>query len=522
MATEKRSPFIQSLLRASAFTHPVAEIRFLETHISWVILTGPYAYKIKKPVSLGFLDFSTVELRKHYCDEELRLNQRWAPELYLGVVEIRGSREAAAIEGSGPLIDYAVKMKQFPQSARLDAQLAAGTLDRDDMRSLATMLAAKHRDADVKTPDVLESVSKPMLENFDDIGKLNDQVQLQGLKAWTVAALNRLQSNLNDRRDQGFVRECHGDLHLANLVRLESGITAFDCVEFSAELRDIDVISDVAFLVMDLVARQRADLAYDFLNRYLESRGDFDSMRLFDLYFVYHCLIRAKIAVIRGCERSDPSEARGDEAELLHYLAVANDRVSRPPPTLIAMHGFSGSGKTWVSDRLSSALPAVRVRSDIERKRLSGYGNTQRSGSAVGQGIYTDAASTDVYERLAEIATTLLESGHNTIVDASFLKLAERNRIRDLANRLGIDFLMIDTNASRSELVARLRARISDASEADVEVLEHQLACADPLTAVELLSTISIDTELATGIEDCVRQIRDRSGVFRTAAKSIE
>ena len=499
MATEKRSPFIQSLLRASAFPHPTAEIRLLETHISWVVLTGPYAYKIKKPVSLGFLDFSTVERRKHYCDEELRLNRRWVPELYLGVVEIRGSQESAAIEGTGPLIDYAVKMKQFPQSARLDAQLAAGTLDRDDMRSLAAMLAAKHRNADVKMPDVLESVSKPMLDNFDDIGKHLDQTQLQGLKAWTVAALNRFQSNLNDRRDHGFIRECHGDLHLANLVRLDSGITAFDCVEFSAKLRDIDVVSDVAFLVMDLVARQRADLAYSFLNRYLESSGDYEGMQLFDLYFVYHCLIRAKIAVIRGSERMDPAEAREDEEELLHYLAVADDRVSRPPPIIIAMHGFSGSGKTWVSDRLSSALTAVRVRSDVERKRLYGYDNTQSSGSAVGRGIYTDAGSNAVYERLAEIATTLLESGHNTIIDASFLKLAERSRIRDLANRLGVDFLMVDTNAPKSELVSRLRARTSDASEADVDVLEHQFDCADPLTAVERLSTISIDTELATG-----------------------
>lgn len=520
MATEKAIPFIQSLLRAAAFPHSTTEIRYLETHISWVVLTGPYAYKIKKPVSLRFLDFSTVELRKHFCDEELRLNRRWAPELYLGVVEIRGSPEAAAIEGKGPLIDYAIKMKQFPQSARLDAQLAAGTLDSDDMRSLAAMLASKHRDADVKTPDILDSVSRPMMDNFDDIAKHYDQALLHSLKAWTVTALNELRPTLDDRRDHGFIRECHGDLHLANLVRLESGITAFDCVEFSAKLRDIDVISDVAFLVMDLVARQRDDLAYDFLNRYLECSGDYEGMQLFDLYFAYHCLIRAKIAVIRGSERSNPSEARADEGELLHYLAVAKDCVSRPPPIVIAMHGFSGSGKTWVSDRLLSALPAVRVRSDVERKRLHGYENTQRSGSAIGQGIYTDAASCVVYERLAEIATTLLDSGHNAIIDASFLKLAERNRMRDLANQLGANFLMLDTYASRSELLARLQARESDASEADVDVLQHQLDFADPLTAVERLTTISVDTEVPDGIEACIREIRDKSSVSRTAVES--
>jgi aminoglycoside phosphotransferase family enzyme/predicted kinase len=514
MTGASTNTFIRSLLRAVAYLHNTADIRYLETHISWVLLTGPYAYKIKKPLKLGFLDFSTVELRKHFCDEELRLNRRWAPELYLGVVEIRGSRDAAAIEGIGPLIDYAVKMKQFPQSARLDAQLAAGTLDGDDMRSLAAMLAAKHRDADVKTPDILDSVSKPMLDNFDDIAKHYDQALLHSLKAWTVAALSRLQSNLDDRRDHGFIRECHGDLHLANLVRLDSGITAFDCVEFSAKLRDIDVISDVAFLVMDLVARQRDDLAYVFLNRYLECSGDYQGMQLFDLYFVYHCLIRAKIAVIRGSERSNPSEAKVDEDELLHYLAVAKNCVSRPPPIIIAMHGLSGSGKTWLSDQLLRALPAVRVRSDIERKRIHGYGNTQSSGSAVGQGIYTDAASVAVHERLADITAALVASGHNTIIDASFLKLIERDRIRKLANRLKVSFVMIDTHASKPELLARLQAREIDASEADVDVLQHQLESTDPLTSDERRTTISIHTEAAFAIDACVRQIRDKSEVF--------
>jgi predicted kinase len=312
---------------------------------------------------------------------------------------------------------------------------------------------------------------------------------------------------LEERRDHGFIRECHGDLHLANLVRLESGISAFDCVEFSAKLRDIDVISDVAFLVMDLVARQRKDLAYEFLNRYLERSGDYEGMQLFDLYFVYHCLIRAKIAVIRGSERSNPSEARKDEEQLLHYLAVANNRVSRPPPIIIAMHGFSGSGKTSISAQLLQALPAVRIRSDIERKRLYGYKPAQSSGSAVGEGIYTDIASNTVYERLADITATLVDSGHNTIVDASFLKLAERERMRELADRLRVNFLMVDTVASHCELVARLRSRESDASEADVRVLEHQLDVADPLTANERSTTISIDTEASAGIETCVRQI---------------
>lgn len=512
MVVVRANAFIQSLLRATAFPHPTAEIRYLETHISWVVLTGPYAYKIKKPVTLEFLDFSTLELRKQYCDEELRLNQRWAPGLYLGVVEIRGSRESATIEGNGPLIDYAVKMVQFPQSARLDAQLAADTLDYDDMRSLATMLTEKHSDADIKKPHLSDSVKSPMLDNFDNIAKYYDQSLLQDLKAWTIAALNRLRSKLEDRRERGFIRECHGDLHLANLVRLDTGITAFDCVEFSARLRDIDVMSDVAFLVMDLVARRRRDLAYEFLNSYLEYSGDYEGMRLFDLYFVYHCLIRAKISAIRGSERSSPMEARADERELLRYVAVARDRIDRPPPIVIGMHGFSGSGKTWTSDRLLRALPAVRIRADVERKRIHGYGITNRSGSTVGQGLYTNAKSIAVYESLASITTTLVESGHHTIIDASFLKLTERDRFRELTNRLGAEFLMIDTRAAQSVLADRLQARENDASEANVDVLRHQLDVADPLTPDERKTTVFIDTGAHVELESCVRLIRDMSG----------
>ena len=449
-----------------------------------------------------------LELRKHYCEEELRLNRSWAPDIYLGVVEIRGSPKTAAVEGKGPLLDYAVKMIQFPQSARLDAQLTAGTLNIDDMQSLASMLVTKHDVADVKKPDIRESVRRPMLENFDDLIEHHDQAVLHRLKTWTLAELDRLRTSLEYRRDHGYIRECHGDLHLANLVRLPSGISAFDCVEFSAMLRDIDVISDIAFLAMDLVARQRDDLAYEFLNQYLERSGDYSGMKLFDLYFVYHSLIRAKITAIRSDSRSGTDESESDEDELRNYLAVATNCVSRPPPVVVAMHGFSGSGKTWFSNQLMRALPALRIRSDIERKRMHGYGEFDSSHSDTGQGIYTGAASSAVYERLANLTAALVTAGHSSIVDASFLKLAERNRIRELADRLGVRFLMVDTCASSAELTCRLQRRESDASEANVKVLRHQLEFADPLTPAERQTTISINTEAPIDFDSILANIR--------------
>ena len=515
------SQLIQSLLRPEAFPHPVTQIEVLETHISWVILTGKFAYKIKKPVDLGFLDFSTLTLRKRYCEDELRLNRRWAPDLYLGIVEIRGSEQHAAIGGGGPIVDYAVKMMQFPQSARLDAQLAAGMVDEADMRSIARMLATAHCNANVSTPRVEESINMPMRDNFDEITRHFDSDTLQRLQEWTVNELQRLKPALVLRRDHGYVRECHGDLHLGNLVRLASGITAFDCVEFSKTLRDIDVISDVAFLVMDLVAHQRSDLAYEFLNRYLELSGDYDGVELLDLYFVYHCLIRAKVAAIRLGDRTSPAEAAEDKNNLLHELEVARQFVSRPRPIIIAMHGFSGSGKTSIAGLLMRSLPAIRVRSDIERKRIYGYGETDRSESGVDQGMYSKVASNAVYQRLGDVASRIVESGHSVIVDASFLKSADRDQLSDLAHRLKTVLLIIDARATHPVLIERVIYRSQhqfDASEANVSVLNHQYAEADPLTTDERKKTISIDSESPVDAEVVVLQVRELSA--RTIAEA--
>jgi len=383
---------IESLLHGTAYPHPVDNIRLLETHISWVILTGSYAYKIKKPIKLEFLDFSSLKQRKFFCDEELRLNRRWASELYLDVVPICGSFEKPLVDGTGSPIEYAVKMLQFPQNAQLDAQLDAGLLNDADMIELAEMIARQHSMAAVCTQPsakvAFESVRHPMLQNLEHLKQHISRDELQRLSSWTSKNLRVLQTSLIKRQKDGFIRECHGDLHLRNLVRLRSGIAAFDCVEFSADLRNIDVISDVSFLVMDLIARERQDLAYLFINRYLECSGDYDGMSVFGLYYVYHALIRAKIAAIRSIERTDEVDRQRDLEEMAHCCSVACNWVEPRQPRLIAMHGFSGSGKTVLSQQLIPRLPAIRVRSDIERKRRYGLEETERSGAGIGKGIY--------------------------------------------------------------------------------------------------------------------------------------
>ncbi len=492
---------IAALREQSPWPHPVSEPELIETHISWVFLTGDYAYKIKKPVDLGFLDFSTLERRRHFCEEEVRLNRHWAPELYLGVVPIGGTPERPVPGGEDPAIEYAVKMRQFPRGALLSEQLDAGKLSADDLRSLAETVAERHREAPRARIELVRSgrIRHAMMENFDHLAGLADGELLRGLQSWIERELERREPELLRRQKAGLARECHGDLHLRNLVRLDSGIVPFDCIEFSEELRSIDVMSDVAFLFMDLVERDRRDLAYVFLNRYLECSGDYDGIAILALYFVYHCLIRAKVLAIRHMERNPDGDADADLAEMSRYCRVAAERAEQSPAWLLLMHGYSGSGKTYLSEKLMAELPAIRIRSDIERKRLFGLAEAERSHSAVGRGLYGRRAGKRVYKRLLTAAAVSLGGGENVILDAAFLDARSRTRARKVANTAGVAWRIVDVTAPLDVLVGRLAARSSrpgEASEADVRVLEYQLDHAEPLTDEEWRNTLEVDSTL--------------------------
>lgn len=505
---EREKALVKSLSHGRAYDHPVDNIRVLDTHISWVVLTGDFAYKIKKPIKLAFLDYSTLEKRRHYCELELKLNRRWAPELYLDVVPICGSFDEPTVDGDGTPVEYAVKMKQFPQSAQLDAQLAAGLLVNRDMVDLAETVAAIHAAIPVyeaiSGDAFLAAVGEQMLDNFDYLQEAANEDDVGRLLSWTRQSLDDHRQLLLSRYESGFVRECHGDLHLRNLVRLPSGVTPYDCVEFSTELRSIDVISDVSFLVMDLIARGEQHLAYAFINRYLERTGDYGGVSVLALYLVYHALIRAKIAVIRAIERTHETARRHDQAETAHYCAVARRWTDARAPWLVIMHGYSGSGKTWLSRQLMLRLPAIRVRSDIERKRLHGLQETERTGSAVGQGLYGSGASAETYARLAVLAELILRSGHTVVVDAAFLDRAERDRFRDLAGRVGSEFAIVSARAAHEELHRRVEDRHrrgSDPSDADVAVLRYEFEHSDALADEERDSVVEVATDRPVDID---------------------
>jgi len=497
---------IEALRDPACYPHPAPEVMVMETHISWVLLAGGYAYKIKKPLNLGFVDFSTLQRRRHFCTEELRLNRRLAQQLYLAVVPVTGSRAHPRMGGSAPAIEYAVQMRRFPQQARLDHRLADGNLSGEDIDAVSDHVAAFHRRSAVDddpagygTPD---AVHRPVRDNFDQIRPLLEHAdsrrQLENLAGAGEAAFQALRDTLAARKRAGAVRECHGDLHLGNLVALPEGITAFDCIEFNPDLRWIDVISDVAFLAMDLVHRGHQDLAFRFLNGYLQATGDYPGAAVLPYYLAYRAMVRAKVAAIsRSQHPADAPAGTALEAEYQAYVDLAAELATPRGGAVIITHGLSGSGKTWLTDTLVQALPALRVRSDVERKRLHGLAADAGSGSAPGEGIYTPQATERTYGRLADAVRTIAAAGYTAIADAAFLDRTRRGHFAALARDLGVPFMILDCRADESVLRERVRARQetgSDASEADLAVLERQLAADQSLDDAEHRASVSVDT----------------------------
>ncbi len=488
---------IQALQSRRAYPHEVPEVQLLETHISWVLLTGDYAYKIKKPVKFDFLDFSALELRRHYCEEELRLNRRLAPDLYLDVVPITGTVDAPVVGGGGTPIEYAVRMRQFPQEELLSARIADERLTAAHIDLLAAEAAEFHESLPPAAEDcrhgTADVVLRDALGNLDALDRSVSGVRLRSslveLRNWTEREFAWRHADFEQRKHHGFVRECHGDLHLGNMVLLGQKVVLFDGIEFNEELRWIDVMNEAAFATMDLEDRGRPDFAHRFLNRYLEHTGDYAGLSVLPFYLVYRALVRAKVAAIR-CEQKP--HAAGDlrklHAELAGYVQLATRYTRARDRRLLITHGVSGSGKSTGTSALVEDLGAVRVRSDVERKRLFHVRPEQRAEAPPQAGLYSPDATERTYNRLAECTEQVLHGGFTAIVDATFLKAAERRRFRRMADDWQVPFGILDFTADEAELRARLRRRSGDTSEvsdAGELVLEHQLQTQEPLTKEE-------------------------------------
>jgi len=493
----------RALCDPQAYPQP-APVQHLETHISHVFLTGEHAYKVKKPVDLGFLDFSTLALRRHFCDEELRINRRLAPQVYLAVVPIAGTPEAPRVEGEGEPIEFAVKMRRFGQEAVLDSLVERGGLLASQLDEIAQQLAAFHlgagvagSDTDFGTPARVQAAAE---ENFTQLAPLlapQDAAVLDRVRRWTLAQHPRLGPAMALRKARGFVRECHGDLHLGNIAILDGRIVMFDALEFSDALRWIDPVSDLAFLAMDLHAHRLPALAARLIDAWLSQTGDYDGCALLPYYMVYRALVRAKVAALRGRQETDDA-ARATLAGRCAALVALADSLAQPRPrALVLLHGVSGSGKTYAAQGMLEATGAVRIRSDVERKRLHGMSPAQHSASGIGAGLYAQDVSEATYARLASLARTVLDAGFPVLVDATFLRRAQREAFARLAREARVPLRIADFVAPEEVLRERVRARQAagtDASEATLEVLEHQLRTREALSADERAIATRFDT----------------------------
>ena len=521
------SELIDALMDPARYPHAVEHVERVETHISWVLLAGEFAYKIKKPVDYGFLDFSTLAARRHFCEEELRLNRRHAEAIYLDVVPITGTARSPEIDGAGEAFEYAVRMRRFDLNLGFDRLLARQALKPEHIDQLAAELAELHGHADRAASDTdygsPHAVIAPMRDNFSTLESLLSDApglsSIESLSAWTERRYQRLRPRIEQRKVDGRVRECHGDAHLGNVVLYQGRATLFDCLEFSPDLRWTDTMADLAFTVMDLQDRGAAPLSWRLLDAYLVHSGDHDGLDLLDFYVVYRAMVRAKVAALSLADAETEQSRKRWRGEVDDYLALALRTAQRPPPTLILTSGVSGSGKSWLSERLLERCGLVRLRSDVERKRLQGLPASARTDSSPGQGLYTPEISAGTYRRLAELSEHILRAGLPVLVDAAFLKAEQRAQFRALADRLGVRFGVIACSAPLAVLEARVSAREEgndDPSEAGLEVLRMQLAGLGSDHDERDQETLRLDTSQDSALDQAeawLERLRSSGGV---------
>ena len=506
-AAEDQAILAKALLNSEVYGTADTPVEVLETHTAYVFLVGDVAYKIKKAVDFGFLNFLTLTDRHFYCMEELRLNYRLAPALYLDVIPITGTSNEPLLNGAGGVIEWAVKMRRFEQRNRLDHVLADNRLTPQLVDEVARVIADFHARTDRAPPNddfgSPQSIQDAALENFTQLGAWLTSAEaahrLQQLRVWTEAQLRNLQAAFSTRKKHGFVRECHGDLHLGNIALVDGSVTLFDCLEFNPGLRWIDTINDIAFVLMDLRHQRHPYLSFRLLNGYLEASGDYDGLKVLDFYCVYRALVRAKVACIRrhqaGVGHTQQLEL---DAECRSYIELAQQFTSQANPALIITHGFSGSGKTWCTQSLLQTIGAIRVRADVERKRLQGLQASARTRSGLGQGMYSEAMTDRTYHRLNDLGAWIISAGYTAIIDATFLKRSQRDAFRQRARALNVKFIILDFIADETTLRSRIAARLeheNDASEADKAILDHQLATHEPLQDDEMVDVVRCNSE---------------------------
>lgn len=528
-------PLIQQMLRPGFYPHPVVEpIQLSQTHISYLLLTGDYAYKVKKPVNFGFLDFSTLERRRHFCQEELRLNRRLSPQLYLAVLPITAAKhsdhyqlapkvDAKATENQGsnlPVVEYAVQMRQFPQDGLFSHLFKHGKLTATHMQTLGKQVAEFHSSAptsaEIQQFGDVAAVRQVAEGNYATtlpyIGRAQTQAQFDQTHDFTEQFFADHRDWFHQRQVDGKIRECHGDLHLNNVCIYQDQIQIFDCIEFNQEFRNTDVIYDAAFMVMDLEFRDRADLANVFLNAYLEQTGDYWGAALLPLYLSMRAYVRAKVNSLTLDDSSiSAAEKQQAQEQAVAYYQFAWAYTQPRQGQLVLMSGLSGSGKTTLARQIAPAIKAIHIRSDAVRKHLAGLALDQRGDVAGehGSGIYTPEMTRQTYARLIELGIFLAQQGQAVILDAKYDQQEFRQAAIAQAQTHRVPLKIFYCAAPLEVLSDRVQSRTRDITDATAELLKAQQETTEPFTEEEqaYVQTIDTDQDLAAQVSEVVSQL---------------
>jgi aminoglycoside phosphotransferase family enzyme/predicted kinase len=492
-----REPVVEGLLRPEAYPPPrPTRVDLAATHISWVFLTDHDVWKVKRPVDYGFLDYTTLERRRHFCEEEVRLNRRLAPDVYLGVVPVRGSPAGPTLTGDGAILDYAVHMRRLPDAASAEALLRAGALGHDHLWRLAATLARFYgAAAAVPAYGTLDIIGTNVAENFDQVrpfvGRFLSAATFEAVRAWQVGFLARHRDRFQARARQGRIRDGHGDLRLEHVYFEGRDPLVLDCIEFNERFRMGDVASDVAFLAMELDGRSRPDLAESFLGRFALELDDYDLYAVVDFYRSYRAWVRGKVAAFLAADPSTPPEKAARKAREAEALFALAGRCARPPgrpSAVLAVGGVIGTGKTVLAEALARTLALPVVASDRTRKGLAGVAPTDRAPASA----YEPEASRRTFDEVFRRAGIVLASGRGVILDATFRARDLRQRARELAASHGCRFLFLETTCDDATLRERLRRRasgpsVSDATEALLDRMRREFEPVTELAPAEHL-----------------------------------
>jgi len=486
---------LKSLLKPDAYPEPTSRVDMVQTHVSWIFLTDSHAYKIKKPVDFGFLNFTTIDRRRFYCNEEVKFNNRLCPGgIYEGVVELRQTPGGASFQGDGQILDYAVKMKRLPAERMLDRLVDSNDISETELRSVARVIAEFHLTTPT-SPAVseyghLDRICYNWNENFEQTIPFENTTlpaaEREYVKNW-VNTFTEKNSDIFDRRIRNdHIRECDGDIHLENICLVDGTTYIFDCIEFNERFRCCDTAADIAFLLMDLDFHNRHDLSEAVIETYHGITGDSEMLSLIDFYKIYRAFVRGKIESFHANDTGIDQQIRTSAIQkAIRYFRLARGYIERRKlqPTLFITCGLMGCGKSTLADQLSFELGITCCNSDVVRKQMVGITPTTPALVAFGEGIYSDQSNADTYAELSRLAEMEIAEGRSIIIDACFIYKHERFKFYGLAERYGARFVILHVSCSEPINRRRLTARLASGrtvSDGRIELLTIQRQAFEP------------------------------------------